>query len=150
MLSKANLANATKGRQLTDKQESLLRLYWESGCLGNPQHLARDAGYTSYNGAYLAIKSLKDEMLELAEIFLVQNAPKAAGTLVEAMNADEPIPGIKDRLDAAKSLLDRVGLGKRDRSTVDVNVSGGVFLIPTKDQARPIDAEFIKVDDDEY
>jgi len=150
MLAKADLNAATNGRKLTEKQENFLRLYWESNCLGNPRSLAIAAGYAEGNGAYVAIRALKDEMLELTEIFLVQNAPKAAGTIVEVLNTDEPIPGIKDRLDAAKTLLDRVGLGKKDKTTVDVNVSGGVFLIPTKDIAAPIDAEFIKVNDDEY
>jgi len=42
------------------------------------------------------------------------------------------LPGIRDKMSAAKDLLDRGGFGKVDR--VDVNSSGGgVFILPAKE-----------------
>ena len=63
--------------------------------------------------------------------YLVQIAPKAAVAMAKAL--DDPTElGIRDKMSAAKDLLDRGGFGKVER--VDVNSSsGGVFILPAKE-----------------
>jgi hypothetical protein len=36
------------------------------------------------------------------------------------------------KLQAAQTILDRVGLGKQDRMEVNHNVGGGIFILPEK------------------
>ena len=36
------------------------------------------------------------------------------------------------RIQAAQTILDRVGLGKTDRLDVTVNTAGGLFILPAK------------------
>ena len=60
------------------------------------------------------------------------SAPKAAMKLVDIMDSAEPIPQANIRIQAAQTILDRVGLGKTDRLDVTVNTTGGLFILPAK------------------
>ena len=55
-----------------------------------------------------------------------------------------PIPQANMRIQAAQTILDRVGLGKTDRLDVTVNTSGGLFVIPAKKEVV-IDADYTEV-----
>ena len=48
------------------------------------------------------------------------------------MTADSSIPQANVKLQAAQTILDRVGLGKQDRVEVNHNVKGGIFILPEK------------------
>ena len=71
--------------------------------------------------------------------------PHAAFKLLDVLNSDKPIPQASNKLQAAQTILDRVGLGKSDRLQVDHNVSGGIFILPEKDtiEAEVVDHEDI-------
>ena len=57
------------------------------------------------------------------------HAPKAAVAMVTGI--DDPTQlGIRDKMSAAKELLDRTGLIKTEK--VQVEASGGVMLMPIK------------------
>ena len=74
-------------------------------------------------------------MIDLASNILAQSAPKAAFKLVEVMSSDEAIPQVNTKLQAAQTILDRVGLSKTDRLDVNHNVdvnSGSLFILPAK------------------
>jgi hypothetical protein len=60
---------------------------------------------------------------------MASNAPKAAMAMVGGM-IDPTELGIRDKMTAAKELLDRTGLIKTEK--VQVEASGGVMLMPTK------------------
>jgi hypothetical protein len=77
---------------------------------------------------------LKTEILDLATNILAQSAPKAAMKLVAIMDSSEPIPQANMRIQAAQTILDRVGLGKTDRLDVTVNTNGGLFILPAKNE----------------
>ena len=96
-------------KELTEKQQSFLdNLVF---CGGDAKKAADIAGYAP-NSYTTVVKSLKTEILNLAEGILAQSAPKAALKLVQVMDSDEPIPQANMRLQAAQTVLDRVGLGK--------------------------------------
>lgn len=118
-------------KALTTKQESFLQHLLECG--GDAKHAAELAGYsaTSYPAV---IKALKTEILDLATNILAQSAPKAALKLVHIMDSAEPIPQANMRIQAAQTILDRVGLGKTDRLDVTVNTAGGLFILPAKQE----------------
>ena len=116
-------------KELTTKQEAFLNHLVEVG--GDPRKAAALAGYS--DSSYPAVvKALKTEILDLATNILAQSAPKAAMKLVNIMDSAEPIPQANMRIQAAQTILDRVGLGKTDRLDVTVNTTGGIFVLPAK------------------
>ena len=102
-------------------------------CNGDVVIAGEMAGY-SPTSVYGAVKTLKTEILDLATNILAQSAPKAALKLVAIMDSAEPIPQANMRIQAAQTILDRVGLGKTDRLDVTVNTQGGLFILPAKQQ----------------
>jgi hypothetical protein len=61
--------------------------------------------------------------------------------VVEMVTSDSPVPQANVRLQAAQTLLDRVGLGKKDKLEVDVQNSQGLFILPAKEM-NVIDGEY--------
>ena len=122
-------------RKLTEKQQSFLEHLIETQ--GDAKKAAELAGYTSHY--HHVVKTLKNEILELTQEILANSAPKAAFKLVEIMDSNRPIIQANNKLAAATTLLDRVGVSKVDRVDVNHNVqSGGIFLMPDK---KPLDLE---------
>ena len=118
-------------KELTIKQQSFLDNLMS--CHGDAKKAAELAGYAE--GSYTSVvKALKTEIIELAESILAQSAPKAALKLVEVMDSDNPIPQANVRLQAAQTLLDRVGLAKTDKLDVNVQGSNGLFILPAKQE----------------
>jgi len=131
-----------KKRKLTEKQEKFL-----SSLAGEAKGDARTAlslaGYeqTSY---YAVLDSLKEEVVDVANSILAHSAPKAAAKLVEVLDSDAPIPQVGAKIQAAQTLLDRVGISKRERLEVNHNHQGGIFLLPDKETVT------INAQEDEY
>ena len=123
-------------RKLTEKQQSFLDNLIETK--GNLKLSAELAGYSGNH--YQIIKSLRQEIVDLASDVLAREAPTAAFKLVEVMQSETAIPQANVKLQAAQTILDRVGLGKQDRMEVNHNVGGGIFILPEK-QVIDIEAE---------
>ena len=118
-------------KELTTKQQSFLDNL--VSCNGDTKRAAELAGYAE--GSYTTVvKALKTEIIELAENILAQNAPKASLKLVEVMDSTDPIPQANVRLQAAQTLLDRVGLAKTDKLDVNLQTSNGLFILPAKQE----------------
>ncbi len=120
-----------KNKELTVKQQSFLDNL--VSCGGDARKAADLAGYAE-NSHPSVVKALKTEILDMAESILAQSAPKAALKLVDIMDSSAPIPQANMRIQAAQTILDRVGLGKTDRLDVTVNTSGGLFILPAKNE----------------
>ena len=88
------------------------------------------AGYSGNH--YQVIRSLKEEIVDLASNVLAREAPSAAFKLVEVMSSNTALPQANVKLQAAQTILDRVGLGKQERMQIDHNVQGGIFILPEK------------------
>jgi hypothetical protein len=123
------MQNLPSQRKLTDKQQSFLNNLIETK--GDLKLSAELAGYSGNH--YQVLKSLKEEVVDLAQNVLAREAPKAAFKLVEVMTSDNSIPQANVKLQAAQTILDRVGLGKQDRMEVNHNVNGGIFILPEKE-----------------
>jgi hypothetical protein len=126
----AYLPQTSKERELTEKQQKFLDCLIQTG--GDPKYAAELAGYAE--GSYSqVVKSLKNEIIELASHILAQSAPKAAMKLVQVLDSDDPMPQANVKLQAAQTILDRTGLGKQDRLEVNVESEGGaLFILPAK------------------
>ena len=130
---------SNRGRKLSEKQQSFLDNLLNTG--GDPKKAAELAGYAE--GSYPQVmKTLREEMIDLASHILAQSAPKAAIKLVDVMDSDEPIPQANIRLQAAQTILDRIGLGKADRVNVNHTTDGGIFILP----AKQVDTEIIEAE----
>ena len=129
----------TNKKELTTKQQIFLDNLVVCG--GDAKRAAEIAGYAE--GSYTAVvKALKTEILELTQSVLAMSAPQAALKLVNIMNSDEPIPQANIRLQAAQTLLDRVGISKTDKMDIRVEGSGGLFILPAKNKTIIDDAEY--------
>jgi hypothetical protein len=62
-------------------------------------------------------------------MYLAQNAPRAAMAMAGAL-IDPTEMGIKEKMQAAKEVMDRVGIIKSEK--VQIEASGGVMLLPPK------------------
>ncbi len=116
-------------RKLTDKQEKFLEHLVDTK--GNLKLSAELAGYRGNH--YQVLKSLKEEIIDLASNVLAREAPSAAFKLVEIMHSDEAVPQANVKLQAAQTLLDRVGVIKKEKLDVNHNVTGGIFILPKKE-----------------
>ncbi len=130
-------------KTLTDKQQKFLDYLVETN--GNPKEAAELAGYSGNH--YQVVKSLKNEIIDLATDVLANSAPEAAFKLVDIMNTDAPIPQIGNKLQAAQAILDRVGVVKKERVEVDHKTNGGVFILPAKKEVTVIEGEYTEQDD---
>ena len=116
-------------RELTEKQQSFLNHLVDTQ--GDAKKAAELAGYTSHY--HHVVKTLKSEILELTQEILANSAPKAAFKVVEIMESNKPVVQAANKLSAAQTLLDRVGVSKVDKIDINHSVnSGGIFLMPDK------------------
>ena len=115
-------------KKLTEKQQSFLDNLIETK--GDLKLSAELAGYAGNH--YQVINSLKEEIVDLAGSILAKEAPKAAFKLVELMEGKGAVPQANVKLQAAQTLLDRVGVTKKEQLNVNHNVQGGLFILPEK------------------
>lgn len=118
-------------KQLTEQQQKFIDVLFEEAG-GNLKKAMRLAGYSEgYSSTQLA-KVLKEEIVEATQLYLAIHAPKAAAAMVSAI--DDPTElGLKEKMSAAKDLMDRAGLVKTEKVQVESN-TGGVMLLPAKEK----------------
>ena len=115
------------GRELNDKQQKFLEVLFEEA--GGDVIAAKILAVCRRNSTAEIVKGLKEEILEATQMYMAQNAPKAAMAMTGALY-DPTELGIRDKMSAAKELLDRTGLVKTEK--MQVEASGGVMLMPPK------------------
>jgi len=136
--------NNNNSKTLTDKQQKFLDCLIEHN--GNAKLAAKEAGYSGNH--YQVVKALKNEILDLTTDILANSAPEAAVRLVDIMRTDKPIPQISNKLQAAQTILDRVGVTKQERLEVNHKANGGgVFILPAKEEVTIIDVEATEIED---
>ena len=117
-------------RNLTEKQVKFREVLFDDAG-GDVVTAKKLAGYAPESSTTAIVESLKDEIAEKTRTYFARSAPKAAMAMVGAIH-DPTELGIKEKMVAAKDLLDRAGLGKVDK--VDVtSSSGGIFYLPPKE-----------------
>ena len=128
-----NSLESKRGRPLTELQESFLECYYASDF--DVKKATKKAGIKPGYTPTL-VRSLKKEMLELIEIKLVENAGDAINTMHNILVADTPIPNISTKLEAAKTVLDRIGVTKKERIEVEHKGEIGLFVLPPKQDVQ--------------
>ena len=115
-------------RQLTEKQQKFLDVLFDEA-RGSMVEAKKLAGYSSTQHTASIVESLKEEILERTNMYLAQSAPRAAMAMVGALH-DPTELGIKEKMQAAKEVMDRVGIIKSEK--IQVESSGGVMILPPK------------------
>lgn len=120
-----------KQLKLTEKQEKF-RAALLGEAQGDPRAAMRIAGYSdSYKIVELLSGKLGDVVREDAKLFMALNASKAAMATVGVID-DPTAPGNREKLAAAASVLDRVGISKQENIKHEVEGSLPIFEFPAK------------------
>ena len=134
-----------KKRELNEQQQKFLDALAHEA-KGNIKQALAIAGYAETSQSNI-VSSLKDEIVEVATKILAKSAPMASQKLVEILMSDDPIPQVGAKLQAAQTLLDRVGVAKRDKLDVTHTAASGIFILPNKEQLIDVSAEEVEIDD---
>ena len=121
-------------RALTERQQKFLAVLMDEAG-GDISTAKIMAGYSANTANLEVTNSLKEEIIDVTHSYLARNVPKAAMAMVGALY-DPTELGIRDKMAAAKELLDRTGLVKTEK--VQIEAKGGVMLMPAK---NPIDED---------
>ena len=116
-------------KSLTDKQSAFLEaLLGEAR--GNIRAAMDIAGYSKTTATTEVVGPLKEEITERAGMMLAINAPKAAFGIIDVLD-DPSALGARNAISAAREVLDRSGLVKKEQVEVSGN-AGGIFILPPK------------------
>jgi len=124
----------TQKRNLTDSQEKFLdALFGEAK--GNPKKAGELAGYSDHSYPKV-VRSLKSEIVSRAEGYLATHSAKAATKMVDMLEEDGTTPHASIRLEAAKQILDRIGIAKKEKIDINMKAIHGLFILPAKDEIK--------------
>jgi len=119
-------------KSLTESQEKFLdALFGEAQ--GNPRVAGELAGYSDHSYPKV-LRNLKTEIVSRAENYLAVHSAKAATKMVQMLDEDGTTPHASIRMEAAKQILDRIGVVKKDQLDVNMNLKHGMFILPAKDK----------------
>ena len=120
-------------KEITDKQATFLEaLLGEAR--GNIRAAMDIASYSKMTKTSEVVSSLREEITERAGLMLAMNAPKAAFGIVDVLD-DPSSLGARNAISAAREVLDRTGLVKKEQVEV-TGQTGGVFILPPKTAAN--------------
>ena len=119
-------------KNLTEKQAAFLAALFDEAA-GDVVKAKLIAGYAESTSTTDIVKGLREEVLEATQLFMARNAPKAAMAMVSGIT-DPTELGIKEKMTAAKELLDRSGLVKTEK--LQVESSGVIMLLPAKNDSE--------------
>ena len=116
-------------KKLTSKQATFLEaLLGETR--GNIRAAMDIAGYSKTTATTEVVGPLREEITERAGMMLAINAPKAAFGIIDVLD-DPSALGARNAISAAREVLDRSGLVKKEQVEVSGN-AGGIFILPPK------------------
>ena len=117
-------------KELTEQHNRFLEVLF-GDAEGNINIAMRLAGFSEGYSRRKLTSFLKEEIIEATQMYIAMTAPKAAVAMIQAI--DDPTSlGLKEKMSAAKDLLDRAGLVKTDK--VQIEATGGVMILPAKDK----------------
>jgi hypothetical protein len=124
-------------RELTTKQEKFLDALMDNG--GHVKNAVAAAGYKEHSRSWLT-RSLRNEIVDRTRNMLATHSIKAASRIVEGLDADgtTPLNQMDHRLKTAETILDRVGVGKKQQVEIEANVMHGIIMLPSKDKPKEI------------
>ena len=92
---------------LTEQQQKFIEVLFTEAA-GDPVKARKLAGYAEGSSTKVIMTALKEEVIEATQLFMAMNAPRAAMAVISGIT-DPTELGMRDKLNAAKDLLDRAG-----------------------------------------
>ena len=121
----------TQKRSLTDIQEKFLDVLFGEA-RGDPRKAGELAGYSDHSYPKV-LRNLKSEIITRAENYLATHSAKAATKMVDMLDEDGTTPHASIRMEAAKQILDRIGIVRKDQIDINMKSLHGIFILPAKD-----------------
>ena len=115
-------------KELTEKQQRFLDVLFEEAG-GNFITAKKMAGYSDNVDTSTVTNPLQDQIADLTRKFLASSAAKAAYSMYEVMHSPTDL-GNKEKMVAAKDILDRSGFTKTDN--VEVPANSPLIILPPK------------------
>ena len=116
------------GKQLTDMQQRFLDVLFEEA-RGDYVLAKRLSGYSDNYSTKNLVDSLEEEVVDLTKKFITRVGVKAAFSMFEVMG-DPTALGNKEKMLAAKDLLDRGGFKAKEEVKIETDVP--LFILPAK------------------
>ena len=119
----------TPNKKLTDRQNLFVDAIIGEAA-GDIRAAMDIAGYSKNTTIREAVEPVKDSIVEAAQLMIAMNAPKAAMGITNVIT-DPSALGARNIIAAAREVLDRAGIGKKE--TLEVKgPEGGIFILPAK------------------
>lgn len=115
-------------RKLTEKQQKFLDVLFEEA-EGSFLEAKRLAGYSENVHTGSIVDSVENEIQELVKKQIKRYGVQAVWAMGDVMKNPEQMGG-KEKMTAAKDILDRAGFKPTDK--VDVKTDSPVFILPEK------------------
>lgn len=117
-------------RNLTEMQQKFLAVLFTEA-EGDVTAAKQLAGYSPNVATSQVVKSLAKEIEEETRRFLSGKAAKAAWAMTQVITSPTDL-GNKEKMTAAKDIMDRAGLVKTEK--IEVEAKSPVFILPAKNE----------------
>jgi phage terminase small subunit len=115
-------------RKLTEKQQAFLDVLFDKAN-GNFVEAKRLAGYSENVATQSIVDSLEEEIYTLTQKYISRIGVKAAVAMNHVIENPTDL-GNKEKMQAAKDILDRAGYKPKDK--VEVETKDPLFILPAK------------------
>ena len=124
----------THEKSLTNTQEKFLDVLFGEA-RGDPRKAGELAGYSEHSYPKV-LRSLKSEIVARAENYLATYSARAATKMVDMLDEDGTTPHASIRMEAAKQILDRIGIVKKEQMDINMKAMHGLFILPPKEEPK--------------
>lgn len=116
-------------KELNEMQEKFLEaLFGEAA--GNAHLAKKMAGYSESTKTAQIVRTLKDEIAARTRDYIANHAPEAIASIVGVLRNPTAL-GNKDKIAAAKDILDRAGFKEAEK--IEVKSDTPIFILPAKE-----------------
>lgn len=122
---------AGKKKKYTKLQKKFLEVLFDEA-EGDLNKAKRLAGFSTNTKLRDVTAGLQDEIVELTKKYLAHNGPKAAYAMSNIIDKPTQL-GAKDKMAAAKDILDRAGVKSSDK--VEITAENPLFILPAKEKS---------------
>jgi len=117
---------------VTEKQKKFIEVLFDEA-KGNVRLAMKIAGYSPTTPTLHVTKPLAEEIHQATKEYISRCATPAAYLMGQIITGDSPLLGQKEKMVAAKDILDRAGLSKTEK--VEVTSKDPLFILPPKKES---------------
>ena len=115
-------------KELTDRQRTFLDCLFDDAN-GNIRTAMKIAGYSENTKTSTVLQTLQNEIIDRTQMYLASNGPMAAMAMTGVLT-DPTALGNRDRISAAREILDRTGIVKTERISVQAEPQSMIMFAP--------------------